>query len=364
MKESMKKFCVRVLMPEDLSQIADLLKTRDGSDCEEAHIRRQIFEWIASRNPFAADKPTYFVAEDDGVIIGHLGRMPMEFAIKGKRQRGYFIHDLYVHPAYRERGLGFFITKSLYQCIEDKSKSFCCCIWTSPLNLAIQKRRKYHELWADRYVKILDPHPQVSKFIKSAPFAKLCSFMLRAFLSFADCILLRLFSPSVKVSEVKRFDGRFDYLSSRVVKKTGISPYKSSAYLNWKYIDRPFNNFVNLAFTKNGQITGVIVLGIRREAGYVVGKIVDILVDPDDTRTTSALCRASVDYFRCRKVHAIECLGDKRIMRLFRRFLFFRRVDDQPIMLANINQSDENEYLVDIDNWHLTHGDSDGFMWN
>jgi hypothetical protein len=117
------------------------------------------------------------------------------------------------------------------------------------------------------------------------------------------------------------------------------------------------------AAQQNGEISGFIVVGPNLKKPYPEGAIVDIMADPDDSATIHALVKTAINYFSKQNVYSIECcLTDKRFIRVFRRYLFVRAFEQEPVMLANLAQFEEADYLKNIDNWHLTYGDSDEFM--
>jgi GNAT superfamily N-acetyltransferase len=361
---TMKDVTIRPLTHADMDNIGELFQTREELDQHGAEKRKRLFEWLAFRNPLADGQPTYFIAEHDGKIVAHLGRMPTEFIIKGKRRKSYFVHDLYVHPEYRKKGLGFFLCMSLYKATENNSESFCCLVWTTQLNLGLQRLRGYHEQWADRYVKLFDPTEKLSKFIKQKSLAKACALILKALLLLTDSILVRLIPHKVGVSKIDRFDLSFDSLIQNISHKLGICSVRDSSCLNWKFIDRPFSNMTVFAARKNGRALGFVVVTLSPIKEYREGVIVDIMADPEDANTLSSLCKVAIDYCRERKVSSIECcLTDKRFVKIFKRFLFLKAFGKKPVMLANLDKCEEKEYLIDINNWHLNYGDSDRSMW-
>ena len=359
----MKDIRIRELTRSDMKKIGDLLGTRAELNQERAEKRKQLLEWIAFCNPDAVGETTYFVAEDSEKLIGYIGRMPTEFVIKGKRQKGYFMHDLYVHPEYRKKGLGFFISMALYRKLEQNTDSFLCGLWPSPLNLKLQRQRGYHELHGDRFIKILSPRALLL-VTKKESFVRMVDPILRIVLRLVDLILIRQNSLKVRVAEVERFDARFDELSQKVLRQTSNSPFKKSSYLNWKYIDRPYRRNTVLAAEQNGQILGFAVLAVRSQKGYPKGTILDLMSDPDDTKSTSSLCAAAINYFKKQKVYSIHSyLTDKRFAKVFKRFLFIKVFSSDTVLLANLEKcQEERENLTCIDNWHLSYGDSDGFM--
>ncbi len=360
----MNSILIRKATRNDMGSIARLIRLRDGINDQAAARRTRLFEWIAFENPYPDKNGTYFLAEDRGTVVGHLGRMPMDFLINGRVQRAYFPHDLFVHPDYRNKGMGLFISMSLYKALENDSKSFFCCMWISPVNLEIQRLRKYHEVDATRYVRFINPRPKIGEYMKYPWAASLCSTGLTAGAAFYDRIHGCLIPSTISVSRIERFDERFDAYNERVSARPIISQCKTSHYLNWKYIDRPYSRFTCLAAFQNGEVKGYIILSPDPAGPDYRGIIVDISVDMGDPRTLSALFNATVRYFRERNAESVECLvTNKALAKSLTRCLFFRAYGKEPITFWSESGFPGKDTVMDIGNWLLTHGDSDGFMW-
>jgi GNAT superfamily N-acetyltransferase len=362
-KAIMKNFKVRCLKPNDMPKMALLLQTREDLDPEGAAKRKILLEWLAFKNPSAGREPTYFIAEHDGRIVAHLGRMPTVFVINGRLEKGYYVHDLYVHPDYRKKGMGFFLTMSLYKTVEESSDSFCCLIWTSALNLEFQRRRGYHELQAHAYVKILNPEYKIRKSLKPKMLIKPTIPILKMFFALLDLFFVRPIPVRAKILKIERFDKAYNDWRQNMIHKFGIQPFKVDSYLNWKLIDRPFSRTEVFAAKENDQFKGFLILSSNNCNGIQEGIIVDLITDPSDEKTISALIRKAVEYFSDQQMNSILCIfTDRRIIRLLRRFFFLKAPKGLPIMLGNLEKFQKKEYLTDISNWHLSLGDSDGMM--
>lgn len=356
---------IRGLKPDDMPKICELLRTRQELDEEGVQKRKILMEWCAFKNPFAGDEITYFIAEDQENIVAHIGRMPMKFIMNGELQNGYYIHDLYVHPEYRKKGMGFFLSMSLYKALEDNSDSFCVGPWHNSINLELHRKRGYRELCADKYVRIFNPSDKLKKIIKKDFAVKLLSAIGKSVLAVAEfCVRLYHYRNIKKTIKVNRFDFNFDNLAQRLSSKIRISPLKSSSYLNWKYIDLPYSKIEALAVNKEGRIAGFVVLGISSTVGYPEGTIIDISSDPEDKVSVCSLCKGALDYFKERKVSSVKCcLTDPRFIETFRKFFFIKVSGAYPFTIANINKAKDRNYMLNINNWHLTSGDSDGHMF-
>jgi len=357
---------IRDLKPDDMPKICELLRTREGLDEDGVQKRKILMEWCAFKNPFAGNETTYFIAEDQGGIIAHIGRMPMKFIINGDLQKGYYIHDLYVHPEYRKKGMGFFLSMAFYRIIEENSDSLCFCPWHKAINLEFHRKRGYPELSADKYKKILNPTYELKKILKIDFAARLLAVFVRGILVTADFFIkLYYHKYQQKVTKVSRFDFAFDNLSQRLSTTINISPLKSSEYLNWKYIDRPYSKMEALAISEEGEIVGFVVLGMGGTTECPEGTIIDISADPGNKVTVYFLCRAAIDYFKQRKVQSIKCcLTDPRFAKIFTRLLFFKISGAYPFTIINIKKAKDQKYIIDTKNWHLTFGDSDWTMFS
>jgi GNAT superfamily N-acetyltransferase len=360
----MPKYDIRALTPEDLPRMGLLMQSRDDPTGDGVYKRLKLLQWLAFENPFANGEPTYFIAEENGTIIAHLGRMPMEFMSRGRCCKGYFIHDLYVHPQYRKTGQGLFISKSLYQMAEDQSDSFCCLVWTSELNLALQRRRGYYETCSYRYYKFFNPYPKIQKLVSSKALARTASAILQVFLNMADAIVIRPLPGDLPVSKIRRFDSRFDELSFELSEKIGIYPNKTSRYLNWRFLDIPFSNMEVYAVEKNNRPLGYAVVSVTWRDGYAEGVLVDLMADPLDGRVTGSLLKAVVKYFKTQEVSTVRCcLSNKRFIRLIKGHLFIKDfLKQDPVMFANLEKCDDADYWREMHNWHLTCCASDELM--
>jgi len=356
---------IRPLNQEDMPQIVDLLATRDELDREGAERRAGIMEWIAFNNPFAEKgQATYYVAEDNGRVVAIHGRMPIDFSVKGESRRGYYVHDLYVHREYRERGQGFWLTMALAKAIEKETDSFVCLFGMTPLNVEMQRRRKYHEMVFDAYVKVLRPEEALSRYVRTAVIAGVLQPLVYLGLRLADFFLLPRADKTLSVVQIKRFDAGFDELFKRIAPALGICTMKTSGYLNWKYGDGPSRKDVVFAVMHGTEMRGFVVTGFAPGRGFPVGIIKDIVADPEDHRVVFRLALAGIRHLEDQGVCSIRCVvSDPRFAKILRRLLFFRMKDHEMIFLGNIDKSPVNaELLCDIRNWHITLGESDIFM--
>ncbi|GJM30501.1 MAG: hypothetical protein DHS20C17_31360 [Cyclobacteriaceae bacterium] len=361
----MHDISIREMTPSDMPLIEELVGYRPELNPESAKKRTRLMQWIAFNNPCANGVPTYFVALKNNKIIGYHGRMPCKFNVKGKVVNGYYIHDLYVDPEIREKGLGFFLTRALAKEIENKSDDFFVLIWMTKLNLLIQRRMGYTEL--DKkiatYKKVLKSKKYLETFLKPRLLASIAAPLVDGVLWLMEKLGSPGSSRGPKLTPIDRFDERFDDLFQRVSKSMGISSIKSSNVLNWRYIDRPYPRDKVYALEQDNQIKGFVVL-CENPRDPCQGEIMELVADPDDHLTIKSLLHQSVNLFKDKGYHSIGCfMSNEHFSRYLRKFGFLKRTNEKVMLIGNCNPADL-DILTDLQNWHIMRAESDGYMLN
>jgi predicted N-acetyltransferase YhbS len=355
---------IRKLNPGDRQQLEILLGTREELDQQGAGIRAQLMEWIAFNNPYREENEvTYFVAEENNRIVAFHGRMPTMFNLAGKKNKGYYIHDLYVAPDYRKKGLGFWLTIALAKAIEQESDNFFCLYGMTPLNLSMQRRRKYLEIEAPRYLKPIRPRKQLKSILKVELAANVAANLISLGMMTYE-YFQKYLSNSITVATINRFDLKYDEFYNSISHQTGISTYKSSALLNWKFVDRPFNRESILMATQDGKSVGYMVVSLSPyDKANPKGIVVDLIVDPNNKKVIQALILAGIELLRKKGAETIICvMSDQRIAEVLKQLFFFRMKKGKTVMLGNLEHNKNQELITDIGNWQMMESESDSFM--
>ncbi len=353
------KTVIRELRPSDMPSFVELCESRPKLSRLDAERRAAIVEWVAFHNPVDDGNPTYFVGVQGDRVLAHLGRMPTVFNVRGELETASYFHDLYVHPDLRkEQAQGFFLTMKLYRQAEKASQGFCAMIWTNEINIALQKARKYKQMWIDRRVMVLGVRQKIESSLPG-PLQQPASFALRRIIGATNWANDLRLDMGARVESFERFDESFDELAIRTAHSIGIAPYKDHKYLNWKYVDRPGLGASRFrVFDQSNQL-----------AGYCV------IVHPDSTRTASIAEIVAVDNDRV-SIHALlhhsirhlASLGADRIEAVAAdgpyacalQERIFRRDARIPLFLAKTERSPNAAYLQRASHWHLGLGDSEG----
>ncbi len=367
----MRNISLRPLDPKDLDQLVQLVATRDEMDIDMAKKRVEMMAWLAFNNPFAGAETTYYIAEDKDRIVGYQGRMPVQMCVNGETVRGYYPHDLYVDPSQRKKGQGFWLSMAFAEIIEKESDSFICHFGMTPLNTAIQRKRGYYETTAQGYIKLINSHFVLRKYLRSKLAADIIAPVFNGMLRLMDKIPSLLVSQSLSLLEVSRFDDRFDAFAQRNKKYLGNSTIRNTSYLNWKYVDCPSDKQKIFAVADDQQvIKGYIVLSQSTPFGKEqekAGVILDIVTEKGQKTIAVRLIKAAIDYFRSQNTHCIKCvMSDVKYVKVLKRFLFMKK-PGKTVLLGNVDRlpmGSNQEKLKDIENWHMTLSEGDANLFS
>ncbi|MFX0204055.1 MAG: hypothetical protein ACFFCW_48775, partial [Candidatus Hodarchaeota archaeon] len=290
------------------------------------------------------------------------GRMPVEIMVDSKKEKGYFGHDVLVHPEHR-KGLGLYLYNRLLAMQEDITDTFTIHMWMNEITHMVLARRGYHELKGNTFVKFLNPRPAFRKRLKNKFLIQLLTHLVIISNNLFDFLFQNNYR-NISLSQIKRFDKRFDSFVDEISKKFGLITMRHHVRLNWAYVNKPGSDFIFYIIEREKKLAGYIVLRIQNDNGNKEGIIVDLLTDPDDPSCIDCLCQIAINYFKKMEVNAIYCfLTNKRFIKIFKKHLFIKAPSNSSIMIGNLHKHPNLRRLLNIDNWFLTYGDSDRFAW-
>jgi hypothetical protein len=117
-------------------------------------------------------------------------------------------------------------------------------------------------------------------------------------------------SRSINVDEVFGFENSLiDFLKSWSNQKV-IYASRDIKHLNWRFLDFKARGYVIFTASKNGFITGFVVLRLMPMKGYRTVAIVDLVVGDEDTNTRSALLNSAIKFAKSSGVDLIATLGN------------------------------------------------------
>lgn len=341
--------------------VRDLWEERFGA--EPLHGRQRLFEWITSSNPFAEGESPYFLLLHEDRVIGTHGHMPLLFSVKGAKVRGYLAHDDLLDAHFRGKGLAGFLLRA----VAEQVPPMAGALWFNEPNFRSYLKSgwlRVPEFFS--YIKVLNPAFLAERLFGRHRWVELASSLGAKALRVREAYRRRGTSPVAGIGETESFDDRADAFFDRISSSFGIIVARNSRYLNWKFVDKPFNAYRRLtSFDAEGRLSGYMILKGEESEGVIRGRILDILADPEEPSTFRALLRKGVE--ECARISAdfveIVCTYPPFID-LLRKEGFIRARSPHRFMISNWEPSLAREFAGDIENWYITGSDADGDAWS
>ena len=320
---------------------------------------RSIWQWWMIANP--TGKSWSYVAEDKGRIISHNAFCGIWLNIDAEKTLGTYGWGKMTHPDYMRQGVARHLRNTRRRIITGDRGIL-------GLGIASELGQASSRSWgganplasSDILIKILNPHGIVLAKTHSRVLAAISKIPLNIALKLPE--ILKRTSRAIKpgrIAEINYFDERFENLWSKLKDVIGISLWKDSEYLNWRYINRPNVKYKILAVEDEGDVYGFTVLRCI-ESEYRIGYIVDLLFLPGKESYTSHLIASAIDHLREDGASVAICPVFKHnpCYRLLKNRGFIHRGQSGMWTISKRVEMSTPD-ITDAGNWYLMHGDSD-----
>ncbi|MCR4428219.1 MAG: GNAT family N-acetyltransferase [Caldiserica bacterium] len=320
------------------------------------------WEWEYRESPFSP--PIIAIARAGGKVIGQeaLFFVPMKF--KGNCFQGAQSVDTMTDPNFRGKGVFGRLARLTLE--EGKKRN-------TPLFYGFPNRNSYSAYvnklnWIDvarvqRFIKVLD--------LTSALKARINNPSLRMVLGFLGKPFLKAYfwgkgkrDPRFSLHQVDRFGESYDRLWGELRGRFPLMVDRTSAYMNWRYLDHPSGVYRAFFLRKagNDEIFGVAVLHIV-DLEYRLGSIGEFLVKDWDPEIARIFLTLLLDYFKLQgtAIVATWTLPHSPFVPVFKSLGFRLRSQHQPLIAISPDGSLEKEEIRNPENWFISSGDYDMF---
>ncbi|MFC1954049.1 GNAT family N-acetyltransferase [Chloroflexota bacterium] len=210
----------------------------------EAHGQELTMEWFKWYNytcPYGANRLCVAEDRDTSRIAAVWGMLPLRVKLNDKIVNGSFASNATTHPDYQHKGI------------------------FTELNKFVQSQEKQHD------VKV-----SVGIFGENDIWGmKHLGWEILGDLEFIACYNTTGIEVP-RIIEVNRFTKEFDWLMLESYRKTRFSFFKTHEFLNWRYFDRPDQQYHVYAYRTEDKLSGFSVLKYFEENGYKKAHILDM----------------------------------------------------------------------------------------
>lgn len=178
-----------------------------------------------------------------------------------------------VHPRYQEKGIFSSIVNGCY--LDAAENDLPLTYGFANIRLG-QTYKRYewqgHICFMFPMIKVLNWKPILNRYAHSELLAGGAAYMIRR--------IRRSHQPStdenVKIEKISRFDKRIDTFWEKISSHFEIIGKRDQKYLNWRYLDNPWNAYSVYLATTEKKVLGYYVLRIAQEGDVKTGIIADI----------------------------------------------------------------------------------------
>jgi len=294
---------------------------------------------------------------DDG-LAAQMGTMPVRLQLDGQEFPSAWGVDLMVDPAYRGRGLAQQIL----------------LVWTQSREVTLGKGiadiayhlATTHLSWRDisptyRHLKLLNArralagefaHPVLSRA------GAVAGEVLHRVLTRRT----RSGGVDVEVRDPAAFGPEADALWAGIHHAFALAPIRDRAYLAWRYAQHPFHRYRSLHAWRDGHPVGCFVLRSTSDRkGRGVGQILELLADPADETTVTALVGKATDLFREGNAdYLVTLVTDRGLQQRLGQHGFIRRRAPETRLIGEFGSLQvQPSRVLASENWLITLGDAD-----
>ena len=294
-------------------------------------------EWRYLKCPI---KSKIFVAEDieKRIIVGIRPILLKKIKVNDSEGLGAQFMDVMVHPAYRGRGI---FTKLMKMAYDYLKKENILVAYTFP------NRNSY-----PAYKKVTD-WQELSFF--------------KVFVNIQNIF----WSPKLEVDQdvnietIENFDERVNLLLEKFLNLYDICIYRTSEYLNWRFIRRPDVEYKIISVNRGEKLVGYAVLRTRKLFTSKVGLIIELVCDPEYYNVFEMLIKHSLKEFKNLGVKWVLFFNfsNKNFEVLLRKnhffqFSLFQNIRKIPLVIKPISK-DLKIGSINLGNWYISLGDND-----
>ncbi len=313
-------------------------------------------QWTHFQNPLKTSLVSLTYTEKDEVASIYAA-MPIYFKIGNSITKACQSLDTLTDVNHRGKGLFVKSADRIYKRSIDEGFS---------LVYGFPNGNSVHGFTKKLNWKLLDPVPFLFKPLKTGYFLKkIMGKKIGDLLNFNIVSSKKIhLAENEQLMEIEKFSKESDVLWEKFSSNFQISIQRNANYLNWRFVEKPYENYKRYGFYRDGNLLGFIVFINKAKHSGNIGYVMELIVLPNETEAGKKLLQLALNDFIKNKVDVILswCFHFSPNFKLYKSKGFYDLPEKlKPIELhfgyANFN-SDE-AVIGKRENWYLSYADSD-----
>jgi Acetyltransferase (GNAT) domain len=304
-------------------------------------------------------KPSYISwiidVENDNRIKGLYSSFFIEFLIKGQKKVAAQSIDTLTDINYRGQGLFPKLASDVNKRLAENNTAFIYGFPNSNSAPGFFKKLNWQKIGNGLVPFLIKPLSLSFVFKKFLKINKISPIDYPPFIQHKNIRELNNFNnPQVNV------------LANNFLSQKKYFINRTSAYLNWRFIDKPLENYKSLGFFEQDVLKGFIVFTIKQKHGGNIGYIMELIYNPLTPTVGKSLLKYATTYLKKSNADVILAWNFKGSpnYNIFKKSLFLRIPEKlQSIKLffgaCLFDKNNITQDFYNSDNWYISYCDSD-----
>ncbi len=316
---------------------------------------QELWSWQYEQNPSHGEASPAFLFVDPPEVLGLLGTIPVELWAGGAACSGSWGIDVVAHPEFRNAGIGGYLVTAW-----DGATPVSLSLGVTDMALEVfQSSDRVFAGVIPVFKRVLAPQKVLERRFRSRLLADLAGLLVSW--RTRRAVHASSFSKSLAFAPLDRFGPEIDRLWERAREAYPFAVRRSSAYLSWRFDERPDGCYGLYSVTREGALVGYVVTHLIERDGLRTGYVADVFCLDEPELVEFALAKA-VEALGAEGADLVECLASHAdYQRALLRTGFFKRPSttrflykvNEPELVRRFRGADR------LDAWHITFADSD-----
>ena len=170
---------------------------------------------------------------------------------------------------------------------------------------------------------------------------------------------------NIFIKQLHSFEEDYDLIWKKAVKKIGVCVDRSAAYMNWRYVEKPGEQYAKCGIYIDDQLKGVIVFTIKNKHDGRIGYIMELIYEEAFAEVGVMLLKYATKVFKTENVDTALawCFPHSFNYKSFTQSGYFNlpiKFRPQHLFLGvrALNDQEKN-FIENYTNWYISYSDSD-----
>ena len=180
-----------------------------------------------------------------------------------------------------------------------------------------------------------------------------------------DVSTIKHIDKDISIRPITIFDNAYNEIWKHAAENIGVCVDRSAEYMNWRYINKPGENYYRFGIYMQEKLSGIVVFSIKNKHDGLIGYLMELIFDPSITGIGKQLLKFTTGLFKKHKVDVVLAWNipgtfNHNAYKQSGYYHLPEKIRPQKLFLGAklFNQSME-PIMGNIKKWYISYSDSD-----